>query len=199
MRITAVTKQKNGSYDIYVDGEKVEKLDAIVLAAKKNIKVGAEITEEELHNIKKESGENFAFEAGIKYISRNMRTESEVREKLLSLGYSALDTESAINKLKSYGYVNDRSYCKAYVSTYGRNRGRIRLSFELANKGVDKEIIAECLPEDDRISAEVMAKSKMQKYPERDKMIRYLMGRGYEYEVAREVAQEVCTTEVEYD
>lgn len=192
MQITAIVKQKNGSYDIYVDGEKVEKLDAVVLAANRNIKVGAEISAESLENIKKTSGANFAFEAGIKYISRNMRTESEVRERLLSLGYSEEDTESAIRKLKEYGYVSDEAYAKAYVATYGRNRGKIRLSFELANKGVDKAVISACLPEDDRASARVMAEGKVKKYPQRDKMIRYLMSRGYEYEVAREVAKEVC-------
>ena len=88
MQITAIVKQKNGSYDVYVDGEKTERLDAVVLASNKGIKVGAEITPDELEKIKRESGENFAFDAGIKYISRNMRTESEVRTKLLSLGYS---------------------------------------------------------------------------------------------------------------
>ncbi|MBQ2715110.1 MAG: regulatory protein RecX [Clostridia bacterium] len=191
MQITAIVKQKNGSYDIYVDGEKVEKLDALVLAANRNIKVGAEISSNTLEDIKKTSGANFAFDAGIKYISRNMHTESEVREKLLTLGYSPDDTESAIDRLKDYGYVSDEAYCKAYVATYGRNRGKIRLSFELANKGIDKEIISQNLPEDDRISAKIMAESKIKKYTDREKMIRYLMGRGYEYDVAREVASEV--------
>ncbi len=195
MIITAVVKQRNGSYDIFVDGEKVEKLDAVVLAQNKNIKVGAEINPEELERIKKTSGENFAFESALKYLSRNIRTESEVRSKLLSLGYLDQDAESALTKLKEYGYVNDESYAKAYVSTYGRNRGRIRLSFELAQKGVDKSIIENALPEDDKITATIMAKNKRQKYTDREKMLRYLMSRGYEYDVAREVAQEVLESE----
>lgn len=195
MQITAIVKQKNGSYDIFVDGERVEKLDALVLAANRNIKVGAEISADTLKNIKKESGANFAFEAGLKYISRNMRTVSQVREKLLSLGYSEEDTESAIEKMQGYGYLSDTSYAKAYVSTYGRNRGKIRLSFELAQKGIDKEIISECLPDDDGISARVMAENKLKKYPTRDKMIRYLMSRGYEYDLSRQIAGELCKGE----
>lgn len=191
MQITAIVKQKNGSYDVYVDGEKTERLDAVVLASNKGIKVGAEITPDELEKIKRESGENFAFDAGIKYISRNMRTESEVRTKLLSLGYSETNAEYAIDKLKSYGYVNDLSYAKAYVSTYGKNRGRIRLSFELANKGVDREIIESALPSDDSVTALILAQNKANKYTDREKMTRYLLGRGYEYDVARAVAREV--------
>ena len=191
MQITAIVKQKNGSYDVYVDGEKTERLDAVVLASNKGIKVGAEITPDELEKIKRESGENFAFDAGIKYISRNMRTESEVRTKLLSLGYSETNAEYAIDKLKSYGYVNDLSYAKAYVSTYGKNRGRIRLSFELANKGVDREIIESALPDDDSVTALILAQNKANKYTDREKMTRYLLGRGYEYDVARAVAREV--------
>lgn len=191
MQITAIVKQKNGSYDVYIDGEKTERLDAVVLASNKGIKVGAEITPDELEKIKRESGENFAFDAGIKYISRNMRTESEVRTKLLSLGYSETNAEYAIDKLKSYGYVNDLSYAKAYVSTYGKNRGRIRLSFELANKGVDRETIESALPSDDSVTALILAQNKANKYTDREKMTRYLLGRGYEYDVARAVAREV--------
>ena len=37
---------------------------------------------EELDEIKKTSGENFAFDTAIRFLARNMRTESEIRKKL---------------------------------------------------------------------------------------------------------------------
>ncbi len=191
MRITAVTKQKNGSYDIYVDGEKVERLDAVVLASFRKIKVGEEITEQELEEIKKTSGTNFAFDTAIRFLARNMRTESEIRAKLEDKGYSPEDAESAVEKLRSYGYLNDSAYAGAYVRTYGKDRGKLRLIYELGAKGIDKAIIDEALPESEEENAKALAEKKIKKYPEKEKMIRYLMSRGFEYETSKRVALEV--------
>lgn len=191
MRITAVTKQKNGSYDIYVDGEKVERLDAVVLASFRKIKVGEEITSEELESIKKTSGSNFAFDAAVRFLARNMRTESEIRSKLEDKGYSEDDTEGAIEKLRSYGYLNDVAYARAYVNTYGKDRGRLRLAYELGSKGIDKSIIEEVLPENEVETAKILADKKVKKYPEKEKMIRYLMSRGFDYDTAKTATSEV--------
>ena len=65
------------------------------------------------------------------------------------------------------------------------------MSFELANKGVDREIIESALPSDDSVTALILAQNKANKYTDREKMTRYLLGRGYEYDVARAVAREV--------
>ncbi len=184
MRITAVMKQKNGSYDVYVDGEKVERLDGVVLASFRKIKVGEEITEEELENIKKASGTNFAFDTAIRFLSRTMRTESEIREKLEAKGYSPEDAESAVSKLRSYGYLNDFAYANAYVRTYGKDRGKLRLRYELSSKGIEGEIIDQVLPDSEEENACALARKKVKKYPEKEKMIRYLMSRGFEYETS---------------
>ena len=192
MRITAVIKQKNGSYDVYVDGEKVERLDGVVLASFRRIKVGEEITREELDDIKKASGTNFAFDTAIRFLSRNMRTESEIRQKLEDKGYSSEDADSAVEKLRSYGYLNDSAYANAYVRTYGKDRGKLRLRYELGAKGIDGKVIEEALPENEEQIARSLAQKKSKKYPEKEKMVRFLMSRGFEYETSSKVAREIA-------
>ncbi len=191
MRITAVTKQKNGSYDIYVDGEKFERLDSVVLASYRKIKVGEEITAEEIEAIRRQSGVNFAFDSAIRQISRSLKSESEVRQKLEEKGYTEEEAEGAILKLRSYGYINDMAYAHAYVSTYGKDRGKLRLSYELSAKGVSKDIIDEVLPENEEDIARALCEKKAKKYTEKEKMVRYLMSRGFEYDVAKKVSGEV--------
>ena len=191
MRITAVTKQKNGSYDVYVDGEKYQRLDGVVLASYRKIKVGEEITKEELDDIRNRSGVNFAFDSAIKQISRSLKSESEIRTKLEEKGYTEEESNGAIEKLRSYGYVNDRAYAHAYVSTYGKDRGKLRLVYELSAKGIDKEIIDEVLPEDEEQNAKELALKKCKKYTEKEKLVRYLMGRGYTFDTAKKVSGEV--------
>ena len=191
MRITAVTKQKNGSYDIYVDGEKYQRLDSVVLASYRKIKVGEEITKEELDDILSRSGVNFAFDSAIKQISRSLKSESEIRKKLEEKGYTESQAQGAIDKLKSYGYINDLAYAHAYINTYGKDRGKLRLIYELGAKGIDKDIIDQVLPDDEEENARNLAVKKVKKYVEKEKMIRYLMSRGFEYELARRVSGEV--------
>lgn len=191
MQITAVTKQKNGSYDIYVDGEKYQRLDGVVLASFRKIKVGEEITKEELDELLSKSGVNFAFDSAIKQISRSIKSESEIRAKLEQKGYTEQDINGAIEKLRSYGYVNDTAYAHAYVSTYGKDRGKLRLVYELSAKGIDKSIIEEVLPDTEEENARTLAQKKVKKYTEKEKMIRYLMGRGFEFELSKKVAGEV--------
>ncbi len=198
MRITAVTKQKNGSYDVYVDGEKYQRLDGVVLASYRKIKVGEEITKEELDDIRERSGVNFAFDSAIKQISRSLKSESEIRTKLEEKGYTEEEANGAIEKLRSYGYVNDRAYAHAYVSTYGKDRGKLRLTYELGAKGIDKEIIDEVLPEDDTESAKALALKKCKKYTEKEKLVRYLMGRGFAFDTAKKVSGEVLD-EIDYE
>lgn len=198
MRITAVTKQKNGSYDIYVDGEKYQRLDGVVLASHRKIKVGEEITKAELDDIRNTSGINFAFDTAIRQISRSLKSESEVRNKLEEKGYTEEEAEGAIQKLRSYGYVNDRAYAHAYVSTYSKDRGKLRLTYELSAKGISKEIIDDVLPESEEENAKQLALKKCKKYTEKEKLIRYLMGRGFDFDTSKKVSGEVLD-ECDYD
>ena len=80
------------------------------------------------------------------------RTEYELRKKLLEREYSEQETDKAIEYVKSFGYLNDRTYAEQYVSSRGSSKGRAALIRELRQKGVDEEIIEDViseLPEDD--------------------------------------------------
>lgn len=190
MLITSITKQKADRYEIYVDGESYGVLDGVVLLSHR-LKVGLEIEEEELFKIKRESGTSFAFADGIKYLSRARHTENEVRGKLNSKGYEDEAIDGALKKLRDYGYVDDEGYAKAYVSVYGASRGKNRLRYELSLKGVSREIIEGVLPDDEYRSAYLLAEKKKSRYDSTEKLVRYLLSRGFEYEVARRVASEV--------
>lgn len=184
MLITSITKQKADRYEIYVDGEKYGVLDGVVLASHR-LKVGSELNEEELSSIRSESGVSFAFSDGIKYLSRSRHTESEVRGRLAEKGYDESVIDGALKKLREYGYVDDEAYAKAYVSVHSATRGKNRLRYELALKGVSREYIDGALPDDEYRTAYLLAQKKKSKYDSADKLIRYLLSRGFEYEVAR--------------
>ena len=190
MLITSITKQKADRYEVYVDGEYYGVLDGVVLAGHR-LKVGLEIDERVLSEIKRESGISFAFLDGIKYLSRARHTENEVRSKLASKGYEGEWIEGALKKLSEYGYVDDEAYARAYVSVYSSSRGKNRLRYELSLKGVKRDVIDGVLPDDEYHSAYLLAEKKKARYDSTEKLIRYLLSRGFEYEVARRVANEM--------
>ena len=190
MLITSIVKQKADRYEVYVDGEYYGVLDGVVLASHR-LRVGLEVEERVLSEIKIESGTSFAFLDGIKYLSRSRHTENEVRSKLTSKGYDCQSIEGALKKLSEYGYVDDEAYAKAYVSINGATKGKNRLRYELALKGISREVIDGSLPDDEYDCAYVLAKKKKSKYDSSEKLVRFLLSRGYDYDVARRVANQL--------
>lgn len=80
------------------------------------------------------------------------RTEAELRKKLLEREYSEEETDAAIEYVKSYGYLNDRTYAEQYVLSNRGAKGPAAIRRELRKKGVADETADEVLsglPEDD--------------------------------------------------
>jgi regulatory protein len=82
------------------------------------------------------------FNTALRFLSRRLKTESEVRDKLRSSCSEEL-TERILEKLKELGYIDD----DYYVSCYIRDRmkfnpmGRFRIKKELDQKGVRKDLV----------------------------------------------------------
>ncbi len=75
-------------------------------------------------------------------------SESALLEKLTDRGYSLEESEEAIAKLKSYGYVDDEAYAKALARRGSESgKGSRRIAAELQSKGVAKELAREAAAE----------------------------------------------------
>lgn len=81
------------------------------------------------------------------YLSRKIRTESEVKKYILKTFNNFDVTEDTvyrvIEKLKSYNYINDESYVEAFVKSAlsKKSKSSLLLKRELLSKGVSPEII----------------------------------------------------------
>jgi regulatory protein len=82
------------------------------------------------------------FNTALRFLSRRLKTEAEVRDKLRSSCSEEL-TERILEKLKELGYIDD----DYFVSCYIRDRmkfnpmGRYRIKKELYQKGVNKDLV----------------------------------------------------------
>ena len=83
-----------------------------------------------------------AFDTAADFIGLRPRTVAETRKKLKEKGYEDDEIESAIASMIDYKYLDDYSYCTSYFRyAYSKQRGRRRIVRELAEKGVDRELI----------------------------------------------------------
>ncbi len=192
--ITAVTPQVKDKTrcNVYVDGRFCcgLTLEAVI---KNRLKAGVVITEERLAEIQLESEKNTAFDKALTHISVTRKTEKQVRTFLQGKGYLPAVVDYAIEKLRSYNFLNDGEYAEAYVESVAKRKGGRLIRMELRGKGVSEEEIDAALDTLDNETELAAATAILQKYMRGkvcdratlQKAYRYLMGKGYDYETAK--------------
>ena len=103
---------------------------------------GQEISDDELASLKGEAGFRSAYEKGLKYLSMRGYSEKELYNKL-KMNFGDEAASRAIDKINSFGYLNDEEYCREYTEYLFKVKKYDikRISYELKNKGIDPETI----------------------------------------------------------
>lgn len=129
----------------------------------------------------------------IELLSRRDHASSEVRIKLKRHGFKSTDIEQAISNAMDLHYLDDTAFVISFIEERkGRGWGRRKIEAELLRRGTSLDMIpgypdAFFNRKDDMECAQRLLTRKASassKSPE--KLIRYLMGRGFSYKTARE-------------
>lgn len=192
--ITAITPQVKDKTrcNIYVDGRFCCGL-TLEATIKNRLKVGQIVSVERLAEIQLESEKSTAFDKALTHLSATRKTEKQIRTYLEGKGYLPAVVEYAVEKLRSYNFLNDGEYAEAYVESVAKRKGGRLIRMELRQKGVsDGEIDAalDNLDEEQELST---AKAVLEKYMRGkqadvttlQKAYRHLMGKGFDYETAK--------------
>lgn len=129
--------------------------------------------------------------------ARAEHCSGEILEKLRGMDISASDASAILASLRQERYVDDSRFAHAFVRDKIRfaRWGRRKVAYALAMKKVDaatvREAIADIDEEEYRATALTVAKAKRRGMEELDcegkmKIMRLLLSRGYEPDVARE-------------
>ena len=172
---------------VFLDGSYYCGLD-LVTAVKYRLKAGMQIEESRLIEIQIETEYQAALDYALTFISKSVKTEKQVRDKLISKGYLGEIIDKVIDKLKEYGYVDDGDFSSRYVSTYKGVKGRLLIKNELRKKGVSDTHVQEALSSID--SQEEAAKKLAEKYLKNKeitkqnllKCYKYLLSKGFDYD-----------------
>lgn len=188
-------KRNKERVNIYIDNEYAFSVNKEILY-KENLKVDDNVNIEDLREIVKKDNYIKCKNSALRIVERSYKSEKELKDKLLLKGYDKDSIEKTMEFLKEYNFLSDNNYTKMYVKDKSKFQGKNKIKFDLYRKGIDEEIIQEELSsideEDEREVAynlvlkkyNVIAKRESDKYKLSQKLYRYIVSKGYSYDIA---------------
>ncbi|MBQ7370157.1 MAG: RecX family transcriptional regulator [Clostridia bacterium] len=196
--ITGITPQVKDKTrcNIFLDGKFYcgLKLEVVV---KHRLKVGMKVEENFLSQIQLDSEKSVALDKTLTYITATQKTEKQIRDYLYKKGYLSTVVEYVLEKLRDYRFVDDKDYAETYAKSYATRKGKRLIKMELYKKGIKKEEIESALNEVDEDTQIQTASGLVEKYmrsktPDRQtlaKAFRYLVSKGFDYDVAKKALE----------
>ena len=190
--ITAITAQekRKDRVNLFIDGEFYAGV-SLETVIKLRLKVGDKVNADKLSEILAETERVEALRKATDYALKTLKTKRQVRDYLLRKGYSEEVVWYCVDKLKEYGYIDDKNYSARYIESTGKTQGKRLIEYKLMQKGVKKEDIENAYSETE-VDGSAAAKNLCEKYLRNKektvenirKAYKYLIGRGFSYEQA---------------
>jgi len=180
------------------------------LIYKKGLKKDLEIDIDLLKEIAHEDDYFKAKDVAFKFLEKTMKTESQLRDKLLEKEFDQVTVDRVVLLLKEYKLLDDHKYALQFLTEKLRSRGLKKVSFELHQKGISKEVLDEVLETMETGSIEEescvklaekkfreIQKKEVDRYKQKSKLYSFLAGKGYDYETINSVIRRVMDETLE--
>lgn len=134
-----------------------------------------------------------AYRAAIRLLSRREYAANELNDKLRQQGHNSKLINRLLIDLQAKGYQSEARYCEMFVRTrFHQHYGPIKIGYELKQKGISSTLIADELSkyenEWSQIIAELLARKRQSSHPPADdKLIKFLLGKGFDYSLIKQV------------
>lgn len=205
MKITDIKEQRANKErcNVFIDGEFRFSAD-MEDVVKYKISIGREIEQCELEKLINTCEFSKAYKYALTLISRVDYTSFEIINKLKLKGYSIETINGVLEKLYYYKFIDDEKYLKKYVSyclrikKYGKNK----IIAELKKKGFNSSDVEEIRINEDEeyenIKEITIKKLNSLKGKEnlKPKLYRYLLSKGYEYDLIKKAIDEVIDNDL---
>ena len=145
MMLSAAEPRKKGLTALFIDGEFAVKIDTAVFLDSK-IKIGCEITDEELHGLIEKSDERRAYEKGLYLLEYRAHSQKELADKIART-FPREAAEKAAGKLADLGLADDAAYAYSRAAYLFNKKGfsAYRVKCELRQKGIDEATIEDVI------------------------------------------------------
>lgn len=203
-----IQKKNKDRVNIFIDEEYAFSLSTEVLY-KEGLKVKETVDYERLKEVSKEDNYMKCKNSALKIIERNYKTKKEIVDKLLQKEFEKDTINRVIKFLEEYNFLNDDNYAKMYVSDKKKNQGQRKIKYDLIRKGIDENTIEEELSsisdgdqfdsayELGRKKYNTIIKRENDKFKLSQKLYRFLISKGFSYDIVSRVVKELTNSELE--
>lgn len=209
MRIVSIRKKDDENVIIKLDDSQ-QLIISVDTLFKSGLKKDDEISEDRYTLLIESNISYHIKKKALSYLARRAHTEKELLIKLKTKSYNENLIKSVIKELRNLSFINDREFAVQFVSEKSqRNKwGKLKIKSALISKGINYKIIDEVLSaagleelELNCINELVIKKYSILKKRETDekkiirKLISFLVGRGYNYELASNAVRKIIKTD----
>ncbi|MCJ7426329.1 MAG: RecX family transcriptional regulator [Dehalococcoidales bacterium] len=200
-KVTAIGegKRRKRRVNIFLDDKFAFSLEAGV-ALKEGLRVGQELSEGDIEALAGAELSQRCLNAALRYLSYRLRSESELRERLVRRGFDGDSVATAIARLKAQGLVDDLAFAQFWKENRQSfsPRSQWLTRHELKQKGVTDDVIERVVADvDDEDSAYRAAIAKARRLPVNDyqgfrrRLGEYLKRRGFGYGVINNTVKKI--------
>jgi regulatory protein len=200
-------KRRPNRRNVFLDGVFAFGCNVNVIA-KFRLRVGQQLTADEVQQIQLGAVKQECFDAAIRFIESRLHSRAELRRKLARREYGDAVLDATLDDLARLGYVNDARFAhtKALSAAQHKHHGRRRAMVELFKAGVVGETARRAVEEvyeatDSTGIARALAMKqrprllKLDGIVARRRLIGMLLRRGFDYDLIRPVVDEVLGQE----
>lgn len=190
MKITDIKQQvkRQGRYSIFIDGSFRLGLSESALV-EQSLRIGQELTDRQLADLTDVAQADKAFSRLLDLIARRPRSIWEARDYLRRKGYEEELIEQIVARVQKIGYLDDFDFARRWAESRRLLKpiSSKKLMFELRQKRISDDIITQVLQQadddyDERAVLRELIVRKQSRYPDDQKLIRYLAGQGFRYD-----------------
>ncbi len=201
-----IQKKDNKRRSIYINGVFAFGLtDVDVLYYK--LEIDKELPEEKYEQILYSTIYERSKSIALNFLSRRMRSEKEVYNKLIEKEINDEIIQKTIDFLKKYNYINDEIFVKHYIKDKLnlKGHGKKKIVYDLKELGIDINIIENYFDENyDFIESEEETALKLARkkaknldltdFKQKKKLNDFLLRRGFSYDIIKSTIEKLSNS-----
>ena len=203
-KVTNISQQRRRKdrFSVYIDGSyRLSLAQGQLVDA--GLRVGDELEEADITRLAEQSEVGKALDRAYNYLSFRPRSRQEMVRYFRRKQYDDELAEFLIQRLESQDLVNDERFAREWVEArqLASPRSLLQLQAELREKGIASDtieiVVASPAATDEVATLQTLIATKRlrQRYPEDQKLIRYLAGKGFRFDAIKAALQQLEDTE----
>ena len=213
MIVSRIVKKDAKNVVVHFDNDEVLFL-SVDIFYKSGLKKNDEISDDRFSSLIKENQLFHIKQKAFRYLGRRQHSTSELRIKLKQKRYETELINEVLDDLKKKNFLDDTKFAEMFVEEKMKLKlwGEQKLRSELVKRGIKSEIITDVLAnkisEEEKLNnAMIIASKKYDTLKNRSvdkdvikrKLFTFLNSRGYNYDVIKEVYDELIIKDDNYD